>query len=130
MNQKINIDDLIKNIVKEDGLETPPHGFLNKVMGTVLMTNEKPISYKPLISKYVWVAIFSGVGLIMLFLYTSNFQASGNYPSYLDNILSGFKMFHFNLEIPSHISYIVTSTLIMLMIQVMLISTIYRRIHR
>ena len=129
MSQKINIDDLIKNMVKEDGLETPPDGFLNKVMSSVVAANEKPIAYKPLISKYGLAAIFSGVVFIVLFIFGSGYQSEGNYP-YLENLLNSIQTFHFNLEIPAHISYIVSSALIMLMIQAVLISGLYKKMHR
>lgn len=129
MNQKINIDDLIKNMVKKDGLETPPDGFLNKVMSGVTAANENPVAYKPLISKYILAAIFSGVVLIVLFIFGSGYQSKGNYP-YLENLLNGIQAFHFNLEIPAHISYIVSSALIMLMIQAVLISGLYKKMHR
>ena len=129
MSQKINIDDLIKNMVKEDGLETPPDGFLNKVMSSVTAANEKPVAYKPLISKYVLAAIFSGAVLIVLFIFGSGYQSKGNYP-YLENLLNSIQTFHFNLEIPAHISYIVSSALIMLMIQAVLISGLYKKMHR
>lgn len=129
MNQKINIDDLIKTTVRDEGLETPPDGFINKVMGSVMTTNEKPVAYKPLISKYVLAAIFAGVILIVLFIFGNGYQSKGNYP-YLENLFSGIQTFHFNLEIPAHISYIVSSALIMLMIQAVLISGLYKRMHR
>ena len=129
MSQKINIDDLIKNMAKEDGLETPPDGFINKVMDSVMAANEKPFAYKPLISKYILAAIFSGVVLIVLFILGSGYQSEGNYP-YLENLLNGIQAFHFNLEIPAHISYIVSSALIMLMIQAVLISGLYKKMHR
>jgi len=129
MSHKINIDDLIKNMVKEDGLETPPDGFLNKVMSSVVAANENPVAYKPLISKYILAAIFSGVVLIVFFIFGSGYQSKGNYP-YLENLLNGIQAFHFNLEIPAYISYIVSSALIMLMIQAVLISGLYKKMHR
>jgi len=129
MNHKINIDDLIKNMAKEDGLETPPGGFVNKVMCSVTAANEKPVAYKPLISKYILAAIFAGVVLIVLFVFGSGYQSKGDYP-YLENLLNSIQAFHFNLEIPAHISYIVSSALIMLMIQAVLISGIYKKMHR
>jgi hypothetical protein len=129
MDHQISIDDLIKNIAKEDGLETPPDGFLNKVMSSVTAANEKPIVYKPLISKYVLAAIFFGVVLIVVFIFGSGYQSKGNYP-YLENLLNDIQTFHFNLKIPAHISYIVSSALIMLMIQAVLISGLYKKMHR
>lgn len=129
MNRKTNIDDLIKTIVREDGLETPPNGFIDNVMGAVTETNKKPLAYKPLISKYILAAIFSGVVLIVLFIFRSGYQSKESYP-YMDKILNGIQTFHFNLGIPALISYIVSSALIMLMIQALLISGLYKKMHR
>jgi len=81
-----------------------------------------------LIPGYVLVTIFSGVGLILFFLFTGNSQAGGNYSLYLDKVLNSLQTFHFSLEISAQISYIITSALILLMIQVALIGTIYKKI--
>ena len=130
MQEKTNIEDLIKNMVREDGLETPSNGFLNNVMSAVMEADKKTLAYKPLISKYVLAAIFSGVALIVLILFSSDLKQSGNNYPYLDKIVNSFQVFHFDLAIPAHISYIITSALIMLMIQVALIGTLYKKIHR
>ena len=130
MQEKINIEDLIKNVVKEDGLETPSNGFLNNVMSAVMEVNEKPLTYKPLISKYVLAAIFSGVTLIILFLFRGELNQAGNNYPYIDKMVNSLQIFHFDFPISSQISYIITSALIMLMIQVALIGTIYKKIHR
>lgn len=130
MNHHTDIDNLIKNMVKEDGLETPSLDFTNRVMNTIMEIDVKPAPYKPLIPKYVLAAIFSGVVLILLFLFTGNSQASGNYSPYVDKILNSLQIFHFNLAMPAQISYIITSVLIMLMIQVILIGSIYKKTPR
>ena len=130
MQEKINIEDLIKNVVKEDGLETPSNGFLNNVMSAVMEVNEKSLTYKPLISKYVLAAIFSGVALIILFLVRGDLNQAGNNYPYLDKIANSLQAFHFDIPVSSQISYIITSALIMLMIQVALIGTIYKKMHR
>lgn len=129
MNHQTDIDNLIKNIVKEEGLETPSNGFTDKVMHTISEIDMKPAPYKPLIPKYVLVAIFSGVLLISLFLLSGNFQVGNNYSPYLDKVLKSLQIFNFNLAIPVQISYIITSALILLMIQAALIGTIYKKIH-
>ena len=130
MNHHTDIDNLIKNMVKEDGLETPSLDFTNRVMNTIMEIDVKPAPYKPLIPKYVLTAIFLGVVLILLFLFTGNSQASGNYSPYVDKILNSLQIFHFNLAMPAQISYIITSVLIMLMIQVILIGSIYKKTPR
>lgn len=129
MNEKINIDNLIKDTVREDGLETPSNGFLDNVMSAVVSTDVKPLSYKPLISKYVLAAIFAGVILIAFFVYGIGHQTVGNYP-FIDHLFNGLPTFHFSLELPDHISYIISSASIMLMIQAVLIGGLYKKLHR
>ena len=130
MNHQTDIDNLIKKMVREDGLETPSNGFTDEVMHTIMELDVKPVPYKPLVPKYVFAAIFSGVVILVLFLFSGELKTGGNNSSYLDKIVNGFQVFNFDLSIPAHLSYIVTSALIMLMIQVVLIGTIYKRIHR
>ncbi len=129
MNQKINIDDLIKTTVKEEGLETPTDGFPARVMHTIMGTSEKTSAYKPLISKYILAAIASGVFLIVLFIFGSDYPLQKNYP-YMDKLLNDIQAFQLNIEIPAHISYIVSSALIMLMIHAVVISGLYKKMHR
>jgi hypothetical protein len=130
MNHQTDIDNLIKNMLKEDGLEKPSNGFTDKVMHTIMEADAKPVSYKPLIPKYVLVGIFSGVVLFILFLFSSNLKQAGNSSTYFDKVLNSFQVFQFNLEIPAQFSYIITSALILFMIQAALIGTIYKKIHR
>ncbi len=130
MNHQTDIDNLIKNVLKEDGLEKPSNGFTGKVMHIIMEMDVKPVSYKPLIPKYVLVGIFSGVVLFILFLFSSNLKQAGNSSTYFDKVLNSLQIFQFNLEIPAQFSYIITSALIMLMIQVILIGKIYKKNHR
>ncbi len=130
MNHQTDIDNLIKNIVREDGLETPSNGFTDKVMHTIKGMDMKPSPYKPLVPKYVFAAIFSGVVILVLFLFSGELKTGGNNSSYLDKIINSLQFFNFDLAIPAHPSYMVTSALIMLMIQEVLNGTIYKRIHR
>lgn len=130
MNHQTDIDNLIKNRVQEDGLETPSNGFTDKVMHTIMEMDAKPSPYKPLIPKYLLIGIFSGLILIVLFLFSGHLKQAGNNAPYLDKVLNSLHVFNFDLAIPAHLSYIITSALIMLMIQVLLIGTIYKRIYR
>lgn len=129
MNHQSDIDNLIKNMLKEQGLESPSNGFTDKVMQTILEMDVKPAPYKPLIPKYVLAAVFSGAILFILFLLRFNLPAAGNNFTYVYKVLNGLPIFNFNLAIPSQISYIITSALILLMIQVLLIGKIYRKTH-
>jgi hypothetical protein len=127
MKQNPSIDDLIKYTVKEDGLETPSDDFSDKVMRLVEV--QQPLVYRPLISKYMLAAILGGVVLMVLFMLTQGFLPQSNYP-YIDNLLKSVSEFHFDITIPSHISYIITSALILLMIQVIIIGKLYKKMYR
>lgn len=71
-NKEQKLDDFMKNVFKEEFLETPPDGFTYNVMSKIntLDTVSEVTSYKPLISKTVWVVLGClSVGLVLLVVY-------------------------------------------------------------
>lgn len=130
MEHKPDIDDLIKNIVREEGLDAPANGFTDKVMGTVMETSRKVSVYKPLIPKYIFTGIVSFLCLVILFAFASGYQLQATKIPYLDRIANSIKMLHFSIAMPTEISYILTSALIMVLIQVFVIGALYKRMHR
>lgn len=128
MNQKIDIESLIKSVIKEEGLESPSVDFSEKIMSTIKTSNSKVKIYEPLIPGSVLKVIFSSLALVTLYIiFTSGHQTQ---MTYFDNFLNRFKSLHIDLEIPANISYIIISALIMLMIQVIMISKFYRKMQR
>ncbi|MEO8765556.1 MAG: hypothetical protein ABI416_14755 [Ginsengibacter sp.] len=125
-----DIDDLIKNIVHEEDLEAPSSGFTNSVMDTLMATNRKAKAYKPLIPKYILAGITALLLLIILLPIMSGYQVPATKIPWLDKITNGFTMPHLSITIPGEISYILTSALILVLIQVFVIGTLYKRMHR
>ncbi|WP_269234275.1 hypothetical protein [Flavobacterium flavigenum] len=70
-----NLENLIDKIMAEEKLQSPSIDFTSKIMAKVLILEEKKQkTYKPLISKSVWVSI--GIALALLVVYTSLFSVS------------------------------------------------------
>lgn len=67
--QEKNKDDIIRNIIKESGIDEAPKGFANTVMQAVHSSQKASIAttYKPLISKNAWV--FLGLAVLGLCIY-------------------------------------------------------------
>ncbi len=130
MEHKHKIDDLIKNIVCEEGLDTPPNDFTENVMGAIMETSRKASVYKPLIPKRILVGVISFLCFIILFTFASGYQLQATKIPYLNKIANSIKIPHFSIAIPAEISYILTSALIMVLIQVFIIGSLYKRMHR
>lgn len=72
-----NIEQLIDKMMAEEKLQSPSFDFTSKIMSEVLVLEEKKLkTYKPLISKSVW--IFIGLALLGLVIYVSLFSVSQN----------------------------------------------------
>jgi hypothetical protein len=130
MEHKHNIDDLIKNVVREEGLDSPPNEFTDKLMGAIMETDREANVYKPLIPKRILLGMVSLFLLVMLVALTGGFQSQVTKIPYLDRIANSIKLPHFSIAIPTEISYILTSALIMVLIQVFIIGSLYKRMHR
>lgn len=100
-----DIEQLIDKMMAEEKLQSPSINFTSKIMAEVLILEEKKQkTYKPLISKSVWVSI--GIALALLVVYTSLFSVSestlkideiGNL--YSDKITSVFTGVYFSKNI-------------------------------
>lgn len=130
MEHKIGMDDLIKNTVLEEGLEAPSVGFTNKVMSAAMETNSKVAVYKPLIPKYILAGIASLLFLVILFAFMSGYQLQPTKITWLNEIANGFNVPHLSLSIPAEISYILTSALVLMLIQVFVIGALYKKMYR
>ncbi|MFB9109271.1 hypothetical protein [Flavobacterium gyeonganense] len=115
-----DIEKLIDKMMAEEKLQSPSIDFTSKIMAEVLILEEKKQkTYKPLISKSVWVSI--GIALALLVVYTSLFSVSestlkideiGNL--YSDKITSVFTGVHFS----KNILYAILIVPLMVVIQV------------
>lgn len=130
MEHKAGIDDLIKNVVTEEGLDAPSAGFAGRVMVTVMEINPEVKAYKPLIPKYILAVIVAVLLLAFLFLSMSGYPLQATKIPYLDNLANVFKMPRWGISMPVEISYILASALIMLLAQVFVISRLYKKMHQ
>ena len=128
MEHKPNIDDLIKNVVKEEGLDTPPAGFAGRVMGAVMQTTPEVKAYRPLIPKYI-LAIVVAVLLLVVSFFSMNGSLQTTDGSYINKLANSFKIPHWSFSMPVGISYIVASAMVMLLVQGFVISRIYKKMH-
>lgn len=100
-----NLEQLIDKMMAEDKLQSPSFDFTSKIMSEVLVLEEKKLkTYKPLISKSVW--IFIGLALLGLVIYISLFSVSQNNLEiekmgelYSDKISNSFSGIHFSKNI-------------------------------
>ncbi len=70
--QSNNIDKITKNIIKDAGLHLPSSSFLTNVMEAIeTQSISQPVVYKPLISKAIWILLFTLtiVALVLLFIF-------------------------------------------------------------
>jgi len=70
-----NIEQLIDKMMAEEKLQSPSIDFTSKIMANVQILEEKKLkTYKPLISKPIWIAI--GFALVLLVIYVSFFTGT------------------------------------------------------
>lgn len=93
-----NLEQLIDKMMSEDQLQSPSFDFTSKIMSEVLVLEEKKLkTYKPLISKSVW--IFIGLALVGLVTYVSvnsgseqNLEIGKVYVDKISNVFSGIHL--------------------------------------
>ena len=64
-----NVEQFIEKVIKETSLETPSFDFTSKVMAQVALEQSKTITYKPLISKTTWIALFTGIAAVLAYAF-------------------------------------------------------------
>jgi hypothetical protein len=90
MNNKENkqIEDLLKQALGKESLESPKSDFMDKLMTTVrVQETTKTTLYEPIISKKGWLLI---VGLIVTAFVSSSFLPSNNYNALFEKINLNF----------------------------------------
>jgi hypothetical protein len=116
-----NIEQLIEKMMAEDKLQSPSVDFTSKIMAEIQILEEKKLkTYKPLISKPVWISI--GLAVAALVLYVSLFSVSNNNDFkidvigklYSDRISTAFSGIHFS----KNILYAILIVPIMILVQV------------
>ncbi|MEL1253944.1 hypothetical protein AAEO57_09160 [Flavobacterium sp. DGU38] len=115
-----DIEQLIDRMMAEEKLQSPSIDFTSKIMAEVLILEKKKLkTYKPLISKPVWISI--GIALAFLVIYTSLFSVSeSNFKIdeigklYSDKIATVFSGIHFS----KNFLYAILIVPLMILIQV------------
>lgn len=130
MERKPEIDDLIKKVILEEGLDKPSVEFADKVMSAVMHESATVNVYKPLIPKSILAAIVFILLAVIGFALTKGDQTQAGYIPYFNKIVNNINLSHFSFGIPAEISYILTSALIMILIQAFVIRSFYKRMHR
>jgi hypothetical protein len=123
-----NIEKLIDNLMKDNVLESPSFDFTSKVMLQVMATKTcEATTYKPLISKQAFIAIFGSLTIIIAYvLLNGNSQSPNGFIHLNYDSLPNFnplETFRFS-EITT---YSVVLTTIMLFIQIPLLKNYFDR---
>ncbi|AWK03765.1 hypothetical protein HYN56_05810 [Flavobacterium crocinum] len=100
-----NIEKLIEKMMADDKLQSPSIDFTSKIMAEVQVLEEKKLkTYKPLISKTVWMLM--GAAVIALIIYISLFSSTESNLEidkvgklYSDKISNTFSGIHFSKNI-------------------------------
>lgn len=115
-----NIEQLIDKMMAEEKLQSPSIDFTSKIMANVQILEEKKLkTYKPLISKPIWISI--GLAVAALVIYVSLFSVSETDfkidevgKLYSDRMSTAFSGIHFS----KNILYAILIVPIMILIQV------------
>lgn len=115
-----NIEQLIEKMMAEEKLQSPSIDFTSKIMANVQILEEKKLkTYKPLISKPIWISI--GLAVAALVIYVSLFSVSETDfkidevgKLYSDRMSTAFSGIHFS----KNILYAILIVPIMILIQV------------
>lgn len=130
MKRETDIDALIKVTVKSEGLHSPDSGFTDNVM-TSLQKNTGT-AYKPLLPTNIFAGIFCFAVLVIAYILLMPIDKTETLfqISIFKNITEYLGSISFHIEWPTNISYIAISALLLLLIQVILISRVFRSIYR
>lgn len=74
------IEDLVNKLMADDSLESAPLEFTKSVMSKVeALSESKPIVYKPLIPKYIWVLIAASFAGLVAYVFSSKSSESSSF---------------------------------------------------
>jgi hypothetical protein len=115
-----NIEQLINKMMTAEKLQSPSIDFTSKIMANVQILEEKKLkTYKPLISKPIWISI--GIAVALLVIYVSLFSVSENDIKldeigklYSNKVSTAFSGIHFS----KNIFYAILILPIMILVQV------------
>ena len=112
------LEEFTRSIVKDLGVESPSFDFTEKVMSSIQIEKEK-ITYKPLISKKVWIALLIIAVLFVIGIVSSDITITEGwmgttFGQYSENIFTKFRF-------STVMTYGIVAMALMLGIQTMLL---------
>ncbi|WP_395045950.1 hypothetical protein, partial [Flavobacterium sp.] len=121
-NEDKQLEKLVNHMMKDSILDTPSGDFIFKVMSQVLATQKSEITtYKPLISKSAFIAIFGSLAVLIAYVLLNGNSASNNSFLHLNaNLLSNYNPVK-ALRFSNITTYTVVLTTIILFIQISLL---------
>jgi len=123
MNENVDktIEEIVSKVMNETTLDSPSLDFTANIMTQVkTLSQKKGIVYKPLISKWFWIAFFMGIALLFVFFFSSSNPESTSWFDAIDfsmisnNIVSDALS---NFQVPKKVLYSVVLFGVMLFIQ-------------
>ena len=129
MKQNIDIDSLLRQSVKSEGLKSPGKNFSEKVMAAIQREEFQKKAYKPLLPASAFAAIIFFVLILVGYMFFSP-SAQGEFffnSNSINKILN--RVLDFKFEIPAGASYIVACISLMLLFQVFIISRFARKMY-
>lgn len=122
-NKEKQLDDFVKKVVKNAGLEAPSDDFTQSIMSKIVAQNEKSMvtRYKPLISKTSWLVLaFIAIFLLVYVIFGNSDLNVSWIPSInevaTDNI--GFIKTLENLRLPNTLLYSLTGLTLFIYVQI------------
>lgn len=119
-----NIENLIDKMMSESTLESPSIDFTSKIMAQVLVAEKNKVkTYKPLISKTIWVII--GFSLLALAIHASLFSGT-EYNLEIDkSYTERFSALFSGIHLSKNIMYAVLIVPFMILIQIGLLKNYF-----
>lgn len=85
VNEDKHIEQFVEKVMKDVALDKPSFDFTSKVMAQVISAKKSEITtYQPLISKYIWMIVFAGFLMLVVFLITNGDTSSQSWMSSID----------------------------------------------
>jgi len=125
-NKDKQLDDFVKKVVKNTGLETPSDDFTQSIMSKIVAQNEKSMAtrYKPLISKTSWLVLGSIALFLLAYAIFGNLDLNVSWIPRIDEVAPvEIRFFNTlaNLQLPNTLVYSLTGLTFFIYVQIILL---------
>lgn len=125
-NKDKQLDDFVKKVVKNTGLETPSDDFTQSIMSKIVAQNEKSMAtrYKPLISKTSWLVLASIALFLLAYAIFGNLDLNVSWIPRIDEVAPvEIRFFNTlaNLQLPNTLVYSLTGLTFFIYVQIILL---------